>query len=88
MLNVVEGEDAEDGQLKLVIHLFPSFASVFNQLRRSDSHYAKQCMTHFKEFLKGPPNCPNEDQCGLLPVVLEFLDSVLNGKQNESAFGF
>nr|CCA24129.1 conserved hypothetical protein [Albugo laibachii Nc14] len=88
MLNVVEGEDAEDGQLKLVIDLFPSFASVFNQLRRSDSHYAKQCMMHFKEFLKGPPNCPNEDQCGLLPVVLEFLDSVLNGKQNESAFGF
>ena len=88
MLNVIEGEDAEDGQLKLIIDLFPSFASVFNQLRKSDCHYAKQCMTHFHDFLIGPPNRPNVDRCGLIPAVLEFLDSVLKEKQNESAFGF
>lgn len=88
MLQVIEDEDAEEGELGLVMDIFPSFASIFNQLRENDAEYATQCMDHYKLYIQGPPNRPNQDLCGLRPAILDFLDSVLRKRQNERAFGF
>jgi hypothetical protein len=46
----------------------PAFADYFKQLRDADVAYAAQCMSHWKIFLQGPPNKPNEDEYGLIEV--------------------
>ena len=38
-----------------------------------------QCMDHFTSFLKGPPNKPTVDECGFLPIILHFFESVRGG---------
>ncbi|GLE01635.1 hypothetical protein PINS_up010469 [Pythium insidiosum] len=88
MLGVVEDEDAEEGEIELITVLFPSFSSIFEQIRAADKEYAKQCMNHFKAFLRGPKNRPTTDHSGLLPVILSFLEDVSKGRQDASAFGF
>ena len=88
MLHVVEDDDPEEGQILLITSLFPSFSDVFDQIRKTDTEYAKQCMNHFQEYLRGPPNRPVVDKSGLLPIVLDFLDGVSSGTQGPSAFGF
>jgi len=86
MLSVVENEDPEEGQVKLVMYLFPSFADFYNQIHAADSRFAAMCMEHFTSFLKGPPNKPTVDECGFLPIILQFFDRVKNGEQTD--FGF
>lgn len=44
------------------------FADYYRQLGEADMPFAKQCMTHWRRFLMGPPNKPNEDVYGLLDV--------------------
>lgn len=88
MLDVVESDDPEEGEIELIMNLFPSFSSVFDQIRTNDEEYAKQCMNHFKAYLRGPKNRPTEDTSGLLSVILSFLDDVNSGRQDASAFGF
>ncbi|DBA03746.1 TPA: hypothetical protein N0F65_004163 [Lagenidium giganteum] len=88
MLEIVEGDDPEVGEMQLIMSTFPSFSDVFGQIRSQDEEFAKQCLNHFKEYLRGPPNRPNMDNSGLLPVILEFLDDVGKGNQSASAFGF
>ncbi|KAF1329851.1 hypothetical protein FI667_g5562, partial [Globisporangium splendens] len=88
MLDVVESDDSEEGEMMLIMSLFPSFSDIFEQIRASDKEYAKQCMDHFKAYLRGPKNRPTEDSSGLLPVILGFLDEVSKGGQSASAFGF
>jgi hypothetical protein len=46
----------------------PAFADYFKQLKDADAPYASQCMAHWKLFLEGPPNKPNEDEFGLIEV--------------------
>lgn len=46
----------------------PMFADYYRQLGEADMPFAKQCMTHWRRFLMGPPNKPNEDVYGLLDV--------------------
>lgn len=88
MLEVAESDDAEEGEMMLIMSLFPSFSHIFEQIRKSDKEYAKQCMNHFKAYLLGPKNRPTEDASGLLPVIVGFLDDVGRGTQSASAFGF
>lgn len=88
MLEVVESDDPEEGEMMLIMSLFPSFSHIFEQIRKSDKEYAKQCMNHFTAYLLGPKNRPTEDESGLLPVILGFLDEVSKGAQSASAFGF
>uniref|UniRef100_K3WA07 Uncharacterized protein n=1 Tax=Globisporangium ultimum (strain ATCC 200006 / CBS 805.95 / DAOM BR144) TaxID=431595 RepID=K3WA07_GLOUD len=88
MLDVVESDDSEEGEMMLIMSLFPSFSDIFEQIRASDKEYAKHCMNHFKAYLQGPKNRPTEDNSGLLPVILGFLDEVSKGGQSASAFGF
>lgn len=88
MLEIIESDDPEDGELHLLMSVFPSFSDVFEQIRRSDSEYAKHSMGHFIQYIKGPKNRPTEDRSGLMAVILNFLEDVAMGKQNASAFGF
>ncbi|KAK1936700.1 hypothetical protein P3T76_010135 [Phytophthora citrophthora] len=88
MLEIVEDDDPEEGEMLLIMSVFPSFSDVFEQIRRSDSEYAQHSMGHFIQYVKGPKNRPTVDESGLMPVILGFLEDVANGKQGASAFGF
>lgn len=88
MLDIVESDDPEEGEMLLIMSVFPSFSDIFEQIRRSDSEYAKHSMGHFIQYMKGPKNRPTVDHSGLLPVILGFLEDVGKGKQGASAFGF
>lgn len=87
MLEVVEDDDPEEGEMLLIMSIFPSFSDIFSQIRHQDKEYAKHCMNHFKAYVKGPKNRPSEDNSGLLTVILGFLNDVDKG-QDASAFGF
>jgi hypothetical protein len=49
------------------------FADYYRQLGEADMPFAKQCMTHWRRFLMGPPNRPNEDIYGLLDVSVFYI---------------
>jgi hypothetical protein len=51
---------------------FPAFTNLFRQMKEADSEYASKCLSHWKQFIKGPPNRPNYDENGLLQVRLFF----------------
>lgn len=75
MLMVIEKMNSEEGQLKLVMSLFPAFEDYHSQMEKVDLEYSRQCLLHYKTYLKGPPNKPTVDKNGLLKVVLQFLDN-------------
>ncbi|POM57758.1 Hypothetical protein PHPALM_37689 [Phytophthora palmivora] len=88
MLEIVESDDPEEGEMLLIMSVFPSFSDIFEQIRRSDSEYAEHSMGHFIQYVNGPKNRPTVDHSGLMPVILGFLEDVAKGKQSASAFGF
>uniref|UniRef100_M4C1R9 Uncharacterized protein n=1 Tax=Hyaloperonospora arabidopsidis (strain Emoy2) TaxID=559515 RepID=M4C1R9_HYAAE len=88
MLEIVESDDPEEGEMLLIMSVFPSFSDTFDQIRKNDLEYAKHSMGHFIQYMKGPKNRPTVDRSGLLPVILGFFDEVDKGKQDASAFGF
>lgn len=88
MLRVVENSDPEDGEMKLLMDIFPAYSDLYQQLFAVDCEYALQCTTQFIEFIRGPPNKPTVDQCGLLQVVLKFLHDANDGQLSRSDFGF
>jgi hypothetical protein len=49
---------------------FPSFVDYFRQIREVDSEYASKCIAHWKLFLVGPPNRPNDDEYGIMKVFI------------------
>jgi hypothetical protein len=55
----------------------PMFADYYRQLGEADMPFAKQCMTHWRRFLMGPPNKPNEDVYGLLDVRYNIIDIIV-----------
>ena len=52
------------------------FADYYRQLGEADMPFAKQCMAHWRRFLMGPPNKPNEDVYGLLDVRIDSFQSI------------
>ena len=52
------------------------FADYYRQLGEADMPFAKQCMAHWRRFLMGPPNKPNEDVYGLLDVSIDSFQSI------------
>jgi hypothetical protein len=42
-------------------------------MKQADNAYATKCLAHWRLFIKGPPNRPNEDDYGLIQVVANFL---------------
>ena len=80
ILNMVE--DPEQGmeiiQMRLFTSELPEFADYWRQLHDADSAYALQCMEHWKSFINGPPNKPNDDDFGLIEFIKMFLDGITN----------
>eukprot|EP00596_Hydrurales_sp_CCMP1899_P002336 CAMPEP_0119051218 /NCGR_PEP_ID=MMETSP1177-20130426/72906_1 /TAXON_ID=2985 /ORGANISM="Ochromonas sp, Strain CCMP1899" /LENGTH=281 /DNA_ID=CAMNT_0007030347 /DNA_START=202 /DNA_END=1047 /DNA_ORIENTATION=+ len=74
MLTIIENCDPEEAQMRLVMRELPMFADYYRQLGEADMPFAKQCMTHWRRFLMGPPNRPNEDIYGLLDIICHYLD--------------
>ena len=69
MLQIIEDFDPEEAQMRLVMRELPTFADYYRQLSDADAPFARQCMIHWKAFLVGPPNRPNEDPYGLLDTI-------------------
>jgi hypothetical protein len=78
MLEIIEDDDTEEGEMRLAMEVFPSFADLFSQLKSNDAEYASQCHKHFVEFLHGPPNRPTVDESGLFEVVINFMKQTAN----------
>ncbi len=72
ILTVIETEDPDDAHVCLLVQHFPLFADYFRQLVDADKSYAKACMSHFKQYLIGPPNRRNADNYGLIDFVINF----------------
>jgi hypothetical protein len=68
---------AEHGQV-LLLELMAQFDFVFAQLKQADSEFAMLCLDQYKSVLRGPPNRPTIDNCGLLSVALAMLSSNYN----------
>uniref|UniRef100_A0A7S2GAV9 Uncharacterized protein n=1 Tax=Octactis speculum TaxID=3111310 RepID=A0A7S2GAV9_9STRA len=86
MLNVIESNDPEEGQMRLVMYLFPLFSDLHRQLLSADTEFAAMCMQHFVSYLSGPPNRPTHDRFGFLPIVLHFLKQVQEGAPGDYGF--
>mmetsp|Transcript_17337 Transcript_17337/g.40702 ORF Transcript_17337/g.40702 Transcript_17337/m.40702 type:complete len:344 (-) Transcript_17337:455-1486(-) len=76
MLKVIESNDPEEGQMRLIMYLFPLFSDLHRQLRTADAEYSSRCMDHFAAYVNGPPNRPTVDKFGFLPIVLSFFRQV------------
>jgi hypothetical protein len=74
ILGLLESFDVEEAQLRLSMREFPLFEDLYNQLRQADPEYARHCMSHWRQFLRGPSNYPTEDFFGLLRLTLSFMD--------------
>jgi len=79
MLDVCENYDPDEAQMQLVMIEFPTFLDYFRQIKEVDTAYASKCISHWRLFMQGPPNKPNEDEIGLINVVCQFLKSCDNG---------
>jgi hypothetical protein len=79
MLQVIEEEsDLEEGEMRLLMSIFPLFSDLFRQIQAEDPEYAKQSLEHFTAFLNGPPNRPTEsfDEYGFLPIAQSYLAQI------------
>ena len=74
MLAVVEQCEPEEGEMCLVMNLFPSFSDLYRQMADVDAEYSRQCIDHYRAFLRGPPNRPTRDRHGFLSTVITFLE--------------
>jgi hypothetical protein len=70
---IEECEDLEEGMLQLATDLFPTFADLFEQVKAADRPFAAQCLRHYIEFVRGPPNRRTRDARGLMRPILHFL---------------
>lgn len=75
MMTIVESPDSEDGQMELVVNLFPEFEMFFQQLKQSDPSFAIQCAKNYATWIRGPPNKPTRNISGLLQIVTGFIDA-------------
>lgn len=75
MMKLVEDPDLdpEEAQMQLVLSMFPTFASLYDQLCTVDAERARQHLWQLESYLVGPKNRPTTDASGLLPVILNFI---------------
>eukprot|EP00600_Ochromonadales_sp_CCMP1393_P016480 CAMPEP_0175033988 /NCGR_PEP_ID=MMETSP0005-20121125/22345_1 /TAXON_ID=420556 /ORGANISM="Ochromonas sp., Strain CCMP1393" /LENGTH=242 /DNA_ID=CAMNT_0016294747 /DNA_START=364 /DNA_END=1092 /DNA_ORIENTATION=+ len=79
ILQIIENYDPDEAQMHLMMREFPAFMDYFRQMRDADAAYASKCCAHWRQFMQGPPNRPNEDECGLIHVVCHFFKSCDEG---------
>lgn len=80
-----EGEEEEEtwkerAELRLVVTLFPLLTDLYQQMHAADEEWARQCLAHFSEYLRGPPNRRTRDPHGFLRVVLGFFRDLRAGQ--------
>jgi hypothetical protein len=68
ILDVIENTEPHEAQMRLLMRELPLFGDYYSQLVQADAKYAAQCMSHWQQFISGPPNRPNADDYGLLEV--------------------
>lgn len=51
---------------------FPTFLDYYRQIREVEPEYAAKCISHWRQFMQGPPNKPNKDDYGLIHVRLSM----------------
>ncbi|KAM3573596.1 hypothetical protein VYU27_004442 [Nannochloropsis oceanica] len=86
MLQLVEEEeDAEEGEMRLVLTLFPLLSDLYRQMEEGgreggdDGEWARQCLGHWQDFMRGPPNRRTRDRFGFLGIVLAFFADLQRG---------
>lgn len=72
MLRVVERCDREEGEIRLVMEIFPPFTDLFKQIWAADKAFALQCMQHYTSWLEGPPNRPTEDEVRAVVLYVRY----------------
>lgn len=87
ILVVVETCDPDEAQMRLLLREFPAFSDLYRQMSDADSEYAQNSMRHWKLYLKGPPNNPNEDDFGLLQFTLQFMDTLVSSSSGSRQSG-
>jgi hypothetical protein len=75
ILMILETYDMEEAQMRLVLREFPLFADYYRQLKAADPEFAHQCLACWREYIKGPPNCPTQEFGELVGSTLNFLNS-------------
>jgi hypothetical protein len=89
ILNIAETCEPEEAHIRLLTNELPLFQDYYRQIANADQSYASQCMLHWKEFLSGPPNRPNEDLYGLIEIVIHFLSvcekSIIENNNNDDS---
>ena len=85
ILNTIEGLDPDEAQMRLFMVELPQFTDYFHQLREADQEYSNQCLSTWRQFLKGPnPSKPNDDPNGLIECVLDYLNIVISAQSRGS----
>lgn len=75
ILHIIEVCDPDEAQMRLMTSELPIFADYYQQLFDADREFARHCMSHWQQYLMGPPNKPNEDPYGLIEIVCGFFNS-------------
>lgn len=73
ILDIIETSDPQEAQMRILMRELPMFGDYYSQLRSADPSFAAQSLSHWKQFLLGPPNKPNPDVYGLIECVHNFL---------------
>ena len=79
ILNIIETCDPDEAQMRLLMRELPAFSDYYQQLHEADPAYARAALSHWIQFVEGPPNCPNDDDYGLIDIVCAFLRMCDNG---------
>jgi hypothetical protein len=82
MLTVIETCDPDEAQMRLLLREFPAFLDLYRQMVEADTEYALNSMRHWRLYLRGPPNCPNEDDYGLLDLTLTLMETISTTHNN------
>ncbi|TFJ80433.1 hypothetical protein NSK_008174 [Nannochloropsis salina CCMP1776] len=87
LLLVEESDEPEEAEMRLALTLFPLLTDLYRQMLEGEGdsgqggkgEWARQCLGHWQEFMRGPPNCRTPDRFGLLSIILGFLAQLKRG---------
>ncbi len=61
ILTIAENTESEyEADYLIMNREIPEFIDYYNQLKTLDRAYSLQAMKHWRAYLRGPPNCPND----------------------------
>lgn len=83
ILQIVETCGPDEAQMRLLLREFPSLMDLYRQMYDADPEHARHCIGHWKLFLKGPPNNPNENCYDLIDICIHFMNSLLGLREDD-----